>query len=149
MSEDPNDDTRRRITKGLGLHDFDNDGRMDIVFVNGDPRGGGYATVFRNAVENSNHWVKLQVTWPENKFGLESKVTVFKSGTDELLGYDEVRTDFCYRSKRSPVLHFGLGSVQQVDISVVKRDGRRHRFEGLSAGQIHTLEINVAENLSP
>ena len=133
----------------LSYADFDNDGRMDIVFVNGDPRGGGYAAVFRNAVENSNHWVKLQVTWPENKFGLESKVTVFKSGTDELLGYDEVRTDFCYRSKRSPVLHFGLGSVQQVDISVVTRDGRRQRFEGLTADQIHTLEITVAADLSP
>ena len=133
----------------LSYADFDNDGRMDIVFVNGDPRGGGYSTVFRNAVENSNHWVKLQVTWPENKFGLESKVTVFKSGTDELLGYDEVRTDFCYRSKRSPVLHFGLGSVQQVDITVVTRDGRRQRFEGLTADQIHTLEITVAADLSP
>jgi hypothetical protein len=125
----------------LSASDFDNDGRVDLVFVNGDPRDGGKAAVFRNAVENSSHWVKLRITWPENRFGLESKVTVFKAGTQEILGYDEVRTDFCYRSKRSSTLHFGLGSVDRIDVEVVTRDGREKRFEGVTVDELHTLEI--------
>jgi hypothetical protein len=39
---------------------------------------------------DSKHWVKSDVTWPENSFGIESKVTVFKACADEILGYDEV-----------------------------------------------------------
>ena len=124
----------------LSTTDFDDDGRVDLVFVNGDPRGGGNVAIFRNTVESSNHWVKLRITWPENKFGLESKVTVLKCGTQEILGYDEVRTDFCYRSKRSPTLHFGLGAVDCTDVEVVTRYGRRKRFEGLPVDELHSLE---------
>ena len=130
----------------LSYGDFHNDGRMDLAFVNGDPRGGGYVAVYRNATANSNHWVTLQVTWPENRFGLESKVTVFKSGTDEVLGYEEVRTDFCYRSKRSPTLHFGLGSATSVDVQVTTRDGRVQMFDGLPTDTTHVLEINPREH---
>ena len=73
-------------------------------------------------MSNANHWVKIQVSWPGNKFGLESKVTVFKAGTKEILGQDEVRTDFCCRSKKLPTLHFGLGSVTSIDVRVTTRD---------------------------
>jgi hypothetical protein len=102
--------------------------------------------VYRNAVNNSNHWIKLQVTWPENKFGLESKVTVYRAGAREILGYDEVRTDFCYRSKRSPTLHFGLGPVETVDIQVTTRQGRTKKFEGLSVDTTHVLPLNQDES---
>lgn len=97
--------------------------------------------VYRNGNKNLNHWIKLRVAWPENKFGLESKVTLYRPGTEEVLGYEEVRTDFCYRSKRSPVLHFGLGVADTVDVEVTTRDGRTQRFSGLAADRSHTLEL--------
>jgi len=130
----------------LSFADLDDDGRMDLVFVNGDPRGGGNAAIFRNTVENSNHWVKLRVTWPENKFGLESKLTLFKMGTQEILGHDEVRTDFCYRSKRSPTLHFGLGSISRVDVLVTTRDGQVREFSGLPVDAPYLLRLNQDES---
>jgi len=126
----------------LSYGDFDNDGRIDMAFVNGDPRGGGYVRIYRNANKNTNHWIKLRVTWPENKFGLESKVTVYNSGTGEILGYDEVRTDFCYRSKKSPLLHFGLGTSDRVDVLLKTRNGRTKRFHGLAADTTHNLEVS-------
>jgi hypothetical protein len=126
----------------LSYADFDNDGRMDLAFVNGDPRGGGHAAIYRNAVSNANHWVKIQVTWPENKVGLESKVTVSRANTSEILGCDEVRTDFCYRSKRSPTLHFGLGSISRVDVLVTTRVGRAKEFKSLPVDTTHVLHMN-------
>jgi hypothetical protein len=126
----------------LSAADFDGDGRLDLAFVNGGRWEGGKAVIYRNAVENSNHWIQLNVTWPENQFGLESKVTVYAAGTQEIVGYDEVRTDFCYRSKKSPTLHFGLGPVETVDIQVTTRDGRIYEFDGLPADKTHLLEIN-------
>ena len=73
-------------------------------------------------------------------------MTLFVKETQSILGFDEVRTDFCYRSKRSPTLHFGLGSVDSVDVKVTTRDGRTKKFEGLPADMTHVLHINPSES---
>lgn len=56
-------------------------------------------------------------------------------------GHDEVHTDFCYRSKRSPTLHFGLGAETAVDALVETRSGTQQPFRNLKADQLHTLTI--------
>lgn len=135
-----------RVARDLSYGDLDDDGRVDLVLVDGSA-GGGQNTdqnyVYLNSIRNSNHWVKINVTWPENPFGLESKVTVFKHGTRNILGYDEVRTDFCYRSRRSPTLHFGLGPETAVDVRVKTRSGGERVFQNLQADQLHTLRITL------
>jgi hypothetical protein len=75
-----------------------------------------------------------------------ARVTLFVTGTQSILGFDEVRTDFCYRSKRSPTLHFGLGPVQSVDVQVTTRDGQTKKFEGLPGDKTHVLHINPSES---
>lgn len=112
------------------------------AIVHGDPDGGGKVAIYRNASSDQNHWVQIKVTAPGDPFGLESKVTVFKHGTREILGYDEVRTDFCYRSKKSPTLHFGLGAETAVDVRVRTRTGLERLFESLSADKSHTLKLS-------
>jgi hypothetical protein len=125
----------------LSYADFDADGRLDLVFVHGDPDGSGKAAIYRNASTDKNHWIQINVTAPGNPFGLESKVTVYKAGTKRILGYDEVRTDFCYRSKKSPTLHFGLGAETAADVVVKTRSGREQVFENVRADQTHTLNM--------
>jgi hypothetical protein len=139
-----------RVARDLSFGDLNNDGRLDLVFVNGlDTAASNLAmgakqktnSVFLNQIWNDHHWIKVNVTGPENPFGIESKVTVFKTGTKEILGYDEVRTDFCYRSKKSPTLHFGLGPETTVDVLVKTRSGAEQWFKNLKANQSHTLTI--------
>ena len=69
-------------------------------------------------------------------------MTLFKAGTKKILGYDEVRTDFCYRSKKSPILHFGLGSITSVDVHVTTRNAQRKTFYALPADKTHVLKMN-------
>jgi hypothetical protein len=126
----------------LSYADFDADGRLDLVFVHGDPDGSGKAAIYRNASNAQSHWVQIHVAAPGNPFGLESKVTVFKHGTQEILGHDEVRTDFCYRSKKSPTLHFGLGVETAVDVRVRTRSGHERTFESLTVNKSHTLKLS-------
>jgi hypothetical protein len=83
----------------------------------------------------------VNVTWPENRIGLGSKVTVLEAGTEQILGYDEVRTDVCYRSRRSTTLHFGLGNAKKVDVNVVTSNGRQQLFEKLSTNDFHILNL--------
>ena len=66
---------------------------------------------------------------------------VTKAGTDEVPGYDEVRTDFCYRSKRLTTLLFGLGAIEMVDVAVLTPGGRQLRFSQRPANKTHTLKI--------
>jgi hypothetical protein len=139
-----------RVARDLSFGDLNNDGRLDLVFVNGlDTAASNLAmgarqkdnSVFLNQIRNDHHWIKINITWPANPFGIESKVTVCKTGTKEILGYDEVRTDFCYRSKKSPTLHFGLGPERVVDVLVRTRTGAQQRFNNLKADHTHTLTV--------
>jgi hypothetical protein len=112
--------TSRELTYG----DLSGDGREDMVMVNGS--GGGQTVednnyVWWNQIPGQGHWVEIKVrsaTDPLGPLGLGAKVTVYRTGTNQILGDEELRTDFGYRSRRDAVLHFGLGKIDSVDIRV-------------------------------
>lgn len=134
----------RRMARDLTVADFNDDGRLDLVLVDGSAGGGKHSDenfLYLNRAASTNHWIKLNVSLPQNPLGLESRVTVFKSGTQTILGHDEVRTDFCYRSRKYPTLHFGLGSETAVDVLVKASPGKEQIFTNLKANQSHTLRI--------
>ena len=134
------------IAREMSFGDFNDDGRIDIVVVDGAEggyyggRAGNDTRVYFNNSKDDNHFIKISVAYPENKTGIGTKVTVFESGTSNILGYDEVRTDFCYRSKKSNRLHFGLGDVTRVDVKVqIPGDPTPTMHWGLAADREHTL----------
>jgi FG-GAP-like repeat/ASPIC and UnbV len=112
--------TSREISYG----DLNGNGREDLVMVNGS--GGGQTVddnnyVWWNQIQNHNHWIEIRVrsaSDPMGPLGLGAKVTVYRAGTRQILGDDEMRTDFGYRSRRDAVLHFGLGNASSVDVRV-------------------------------
>jgi hypothetical protein len=124
--------TAREISVG----DLDGDGRVDLALFHDKS-----VRLYANRITNANHWLKVNVTWPENRIGLGCKVTVLEAGTEQILGYDEVRTDVCYRSRRSTTLHFGLGNAKKVDVNVVTSSGRQQLFEKLSTNDFHILNL--------
>lgn len=146
---DPAEHGLTHAARDMTYGDLNHDGRIDLVTVNGS--GGGQAVddgnfVFLNQTESDYHYVELSVSHPNSKLGLGARVNVCVAGTacqgeQAILGTDEVRTDFCYRSKRSPLLHFGLGPVDQIDIVVTQPNGEKTTFDNLPADQIHTLDI--------
>lgn len=125
--------------------DLNNDGKIDVVLNDGAV--GGFdglnnTRVYENQTHNNNHWIKLGFVENErNTPAIGARVSLFRAGTSELIGYEEVRTDFCYRSKRSPVLHFGLGDLQEVDARVVTRQGKEYSFKKLAADRAHQLNL--------
>ncbi len=131
--------------RDLSYGDLDGDGRTDVVINDGS--NGGYlgtnnSRIYLNAVENANHWIDIAVVGPGGVFGIGSRVRVYEAGTRTLLGMDEVRTDFSYRSKRNPVLHFGLGPrVTKVDVEVRRPGGELVTIAGLDAGRLHRITL--------
>jgi hypothetical protein len=134
-------------SRDLSYGDLYGNGREDIVAVNGS--GGGQTVnddnyVWKNEISNANNWLELKVrsaSDPMGPLGLGAKVTVYRAGTDEILGDEEMRTEFAYRSRRDAILHFGLGSVSAVDVKV----------EGAELGTpvtVHNVPINELDTIT-
>jgi len=135
--------------RDLDYGDLDGDGRLDVIIHDGTV--GGYdgqdnTRIYMNQVVNENHWVRLNVVRGLHATpAIGARVVIYKAGTQTILGSDEVRTDFCYRSKRSCMLHFGLGQVDHVDVRVTLPGGELQTLRGLPAGQVHTLSLGLPE----
>jgi hypothetical protein len=120
----PSESGMKKTARAVSYGDLFGKGREDLVMVNGS--GGGQTVedsnnVWKNELANSNSWIEIKVrsaTDGMGPLGLGAKVTVYKAGTTEVLGDEEERTDFSYRSKRDALLHFGLGQIKSVDVSV-------------------------------
>lgn len=131
--------TARDISYG----DFNGDGRIDLVMVNGS--GGGQTVddnnyVFLNQMDENNNWIDLKISAPGNPLGLGARVTVYRAGTHEIMGDDEMQTDFAYRSRRDAQLHFGLGKVSCVDVRI-EGLGLPVTVSGLRANQVQTITL--------
>lgn len=131
--------------RDINYGDLDGDGKQDLIVSDGTV--GGYegtntTLVYKNKSPDANNWVALDVraaggaTW-----AIGTRVTLYRPGTDVVAGSDEVRTDFCYRSKRHPVLHFGLGDLTKVDVEMRSRDGESRTIPGLEANRTHTIQL--------
>lgn len=117
----PSETGLTHTARDISYGDFNGDGRTDLVMVNGS--GGGQSVddnnyVFLNQMGTRNNWVNLTVSAPGNPLGLGARVTVYEAGTNKIIGDDEMRTDFAYRSRRDAQLHFGLGSASCVDVRI-------------------------------
>jgi hypothetical protein len=127
----------------LSYADLNHDGRLDLVLAN--TSGGGQVVdndnyVYFNQVANTNHWIGIKVCLPGNALGIGTKVTVYQSGTSKIMGYDEIRTDFAYRSKRPASVHFGLGEVDTVDVMLQFPDGTEKVVNDLQVDSVHVLQ---------
>ena len=135
--------TARDLTYG----DLNGDGRLDIVSVNGS--GGGQTVddknyVWLNEIVNDNHYVTVDVRLPRKSLRHRHQGhRVSRPGTNDLIGYDEVRTDFAYRSKRPATLHFGVGDADLVDVRLVLPDGTAVRYDNLATNAAYTLEPSL------
>jgi hypothetical protein len=134
--------------RDLCCGDLNGNGLVDVVVNDGTV--GGYegmnnSRIYHNALMNGNHWLKVRVVEDEGDvMAFGATVRLYEAGSDRLLGMDEVRTDFCYRSKRSPVLHFGLGEHETVDLRVTRGE-REVLFGDVAADREIALDLETGE----
>lgn len=131
--------------RDLNYADLDGDGRLDVIIHDGTV--GGYdgqdnTRIYMNRAKTDNRWIGLNIVrGPKGTPAIGARIVLYQNGTKTILGSDEVRTDFCYRSKRLPVLHFGLGKETKVDVRIHARGRKARTIAGLEANRVHTINL--------
>jgi hypothetical protein len=131
---------RWNVARGLVCLDFDDDGAPDLLVTT----IGARARLFRNAVSNGGHWLKVRTLQPtpdrkahRDAYGAEVRVRTEGQELMRLMNPAE-----SYLCSSSPITHFGLGKATVYkSILVTWPDGERRTelFEGGSADRTITL----------
>src|SRR5215471_1926863 len=92
--------------RGIGMGDFDNDGRLDFYQTNADQP----AMLYHNRTEGAGNWVELKLTGVKsNRDAIGARVTL-KAGGQTMIR--EVNGGNGYSGQSSLRLHFGVGRAE-------------------------------------
>ncbi len=101
--------------RGLGVGDFDNDGRLDIFQTNADQP----MLLYRSRTEGAGNWVQMKLTGTKsNRDAIGARVTLKTSGGQTLIR--EVNGGNGYSGQSSKLLHFGIGQAAKIESAEVR-----------------------------
>jgi hypothetical protein len=128
------------VGRGAAFGDYDNDGDVDILVanVNASP------VLLRNDGGNESHWLSVRtVGRSSNRDGIGARL-ILKAGP--LSQIREIKTASGYLSSNDPRAHFGLGSLDTVDLLEIRwPSGVIQKMENVPAGQFLVVEETEAE----
>jgi hypothetical protein len=127
--------TEERVSRGLGLGDLDNDGRLDVVFNDLDFP----PMILHNEVQSPGNWLLVKL---EGKGKLTDAIgAVIRARVGDLTMSRLIRSGTAYLSQEDMRQHFGLGAATKVDsIEVTWPDGTTSTVDNVDANQV--LVIN-------
>lgn len=110
-------------SRGAAFADMDNDGDLDTVVLNINAR----PTLLRNDTKNLNNWFAIELSGPQNRFGIGARIELTAGGRKTV---QHVHSGQGYQSHYGTRVHFGLGTAQKVDlIEVFWPGGKRETFK--------------------
>ncbi len=105
--------------RSIAFADIDSDGDLDFAIANG---GSGSRLVRNDIGLDAGNWLRVELVSENGQAGaFGAKVSVFPAasgGGGALIGMREAKGNHGYHAQDEPVLHFGLGSVELVDVVV-------------------------------
>jgi enediyne biosynthesis protein E4 len=128
---------------GLTIGDYDSDGDLDF-FANGGITGAnGPRALFKNELDNENHWVQMDLIGvaPSNRSALGAQVWLLTNidGQDRWL-HREVSAQNTFMGHNALRLHFGLGTDPAIDsVRIHWPSGNVDIHTGITADSIYQI----------
>jgi len=118
--------------------DYDGDGRVDLFLVNWFEDN--HCRLLRNVTPAGN-WLEVELVCRRgvNRAGIGAEVTVSDGPT--MLGVREMSVGYGYASGQPPILHFGLGQTETVQVRVMLPDGTVVARENVKADRKVVISI--------
>jgi hypothetical protein len=124
-----------RVSRGLAVGDYDNDGFPDLLVGNNGQEG----QLFRNSGASDRHWIGVRlvgVRSVRDGTGARLKLTA-----GSLVTYDQAKGGTSYCSSQDPRILFGLGGQAKVEtLEILWPSGERQVLRDLPADQYITVE---------
>jgi hypothetical protein len=124
-------------SNGAVYADLDNDGDLDLITNNINQP----AFIYENQTnsQSKNNYLEINLKGARaNTQGIGAKISIYTNGKKQFL---EQMPSRGFQSSVSPVLHFGLGSVNEVDsLQVVWLGGKQQILINIKANQFITLD---------
>ncbi|MEE9219617.1 MAG: CRTAC1 family protein, partial [Acidobacteriota bacterium] len=126
--------SRRAVSRGGALADYDDDGDLDVAVINLEER----AWLLRNDGGNRLAWIRFRLQGTRsNRDGIGSRIIVTANGRQQ---HYETRSGDGYISSGDPRAHFGLGHATRAErVEVRWPSGQVDVLENLEARTEYTL----------
>lgn len=137
------------VGRGLATGDYDNDGRMDALAVDGE----GKPLLLHNVSQDPqtggpSAWLLAQLVGRKsNRDGYGARITVECGGR---VLRRHVHADGSYLSSSDKRVHFGLGTAQHIDrLAIEWPSGQKDTYRNLPVRRILTLREGAKDIIKP
>jgi hypothetical protein len=130
-----------RDGRGIGVADFDNDGRLDIIVANANAG----AILYHNEMPGGAHWVQFLLEGTRANRGAVGAQVRIVAGGNKRLSFVNGGNSFAGQSMSR--LHFGLGNVDTIETVEVRwPSGQVDTLHGLAADRLWKLREGTSES---
>ncbi len=120
--------------RGIGIGDFNNDGRLDMVQTNADQP----LLLFKNVTQNAGNWIELKLIGVKsNRDAIGARIRVVAGGITQIR---EIDGGNGYAGSSSKRAHFGLGKATRIDRLEIKWPSGRNEVVTVPINRITSIK---------